>query len=207
MLLVRFSKPNYRGSISQVGCLFFFICCNFSLVSWWKVPILRARTALGGVTPWLEELCLFGVGVALGPPDGTNTQLFTLNLQCLQSSWSVGLPCMWRICEESMKNKRISKAIYICIWIYIYFRFRLLNSCEQELQLIALQTLWRIQNQTIIVTYCIYSILLLLCHISFSADKGRRGEGFLASSWEKFWFDLFWTASIQSWFQRNFSLW
>lgn len=130
MLLVRFSKPNYRGSISQVGCLFFFICCNFSFVSWWKVPILWARTALGGVTPWLEELCLFGVGVALGPPDGTNTQLFTLNLRCLQSSWSVGLPCMWRICEESMKNKRISKAIYICIWIYIYIRFRLLNSCE-----------------------------------------------------------------------------
>lgn len=65
-----------------------YICCSFSVVLWRKVPVLEARMAWGRVACRWSELCLFGMGVALGPQDGTNGQLFTPNLRRLQASWS-----------------------------------------------------------------------------------------------------------------------
>lgn len=68
------------------------ICCGFRVVLWWKVPVLQARMARTGVAPWWKELCLFGMGVALGPQDGTNRQLVTLNLWHLQAICTLHVP-------------------------------------------------------------------------------------------------------------------
>lgn len=93
-----------------------YICCSFSVFLWYKVPVLQARMGWGGVTPWWRELFLFGVGVALGPWDGTNGQLFTLNLWLLQASWSFVL----------------CTSLLVCCFIFFspfFFFFRLRAQC------------------------------------------------------------------------------
>lgn len=94
-------SPTYSSCLPewpQVVYHVLHICCRFSVFLWWKVPVLQARMGWGGVTPWWRELCLFGVGVALGPRDGTNGQVFTLNLWLLQASWSFVLCTSLLVC-------------------------------------------------------------------------------------------------------------
>lgn len=42
------------------------ICYGFSIVLWWKVPVLQDRMSSSGVAPWWKELCLTGMGWGLG---------------------------------------------------------------------------------------------------------------------------------------------